>query len=170
MRGLVTAINIASPDCAEAFFAGRAARCVNLRRAGSLAELREVLDGHLADAIRPGTLDLIGHSTREHHLLRLGQTPIDMLDPGVARFFRMLARARLLPRLEITALRLLGCETAITDSGQRTIRMLAQTLRLPVFGTLKPLLKSHSTASGFDPAFDHLLVGATALTYPSVTG
>ena len=30
-----------------------------------------------------------------------------------------------------------------TDAGQRTLRMLSQTLRLPVFGTLAPLLKSH---------------------------
>ena len=57
---------------------------------------------------RPSTLDLIGHSTRGHHLLRLGQTPIDMLDPQVASFFRALARAGLLPRLQVTAVRLLG--------------------------------------------------------------
>jgi hypothetical protein len=163
MPGLVTAISIASPDCAEAFFAGRAARCVELRRAASLAELREVLDGHQDDKLRPGALDLIGHSTREHHLLRLGQTPIDMLDRDVARFFRTMAEDRLLPRLRITAVRLLGCETAVTESGQRTLRMLAHTLRLPVYGSLKPLLKSHSAADGFDPAFSRILVEATAL-------
>ncbi len=151
-------LNVASPDCAEAFFAGRAARCVHLHHAASLAELHDVLERRLDDAVSPATLDLIGHSTREHHLLRLGATPIDMLDPGVARFFRALAEARLLPRLQITAVRLLGCETAVTDAGQRTLRMLRQTLRLPVFGTSKPLLKSHSNAYGFDPAFAHILV------------
>ena len=160
----VTPLNIASPDCAEAFFSGRAARCVQLQRAGSLAELRDVLDRRLDDAVSPTTLDLIGHSTREHHLLRLGATPIDMLDPGVARFFRALAEARLLPRLQITAVRLLGCETAVTDAGQRTLRMLWHTLRLPVFGTQKPLLKSHSNAHGFDPAFAHILSEASSLT------
>jgi hypothetical protein len=60
--------------------------------------------------------------------------------------------------------RLLGCETAVTDAGQRTLRMLSQTLRLPVFGTTKPLLKSHSNSAGFDPAFAHILIEATALT------
>ncbi|TWP51759.1 hypothetical protein FKR81_12905 [Lentzea tibetensis] len=160
----VPSLNVASPDCAEAFFAGRAARCVNLRHAGSLAELRTVLEGHLNTVGSPATLDLLGHSTREHHLLRLGDTPINMLDPTVARFFHALAEARLLPRLRITAVRLLGCETAVTEAGQRTLRMLARTLDLPVFGTLKPLLKSHSTADGFNPAFTHILVEASAFS------
>jgi hypothetical protein len=160
----VISINIASPDCAEAFFAGRAPRCVNLQSAGSLAELREALDEHRRDdPVSPAMLDLIGHSTRDHHLLRLGDTPIDMLDHRVAGFFGGLARSGVLPRLHIGAVRLLGCETAVTDSGQRTVRMLAQTLRLPVFGTLKPLLKSHSTVDGFDPAFHHLLIEASDL-------
>jgi hypothetical protein len=155
--------NVASPDCAEAFFAGRAARCVNLHLAGSLVELREVLGRHLPDPVAPATLDLIGHSTRDHHLLRLGNTPIDMLDPYVAGFFRALAQAHLLQRLHIVAVRLLGCETAVTDSGQRTLRMLAQTLCLPVLGTQKPLLKSHSNVGGFDPEFAGILVEAAAL-------
>ena len=79
------------------------------------------------------------------------------LDPQVASFFGALAQAALLPRLQVTAVRLLGCETAVTDAGQRTLRMLSQTLRLPVFGTRKPLLKSHCTSAGFDPAFAHIL-------------
>ena len=61
------------------------------------------------------------------------------------------------PYPQVTAVRLLGCETAVTDAGQRTLRMLSQTLRLPVFGTRKPLLKSHCTSAGFDPAFAHIL-------------
>ena len=159
-------LNVASPDCAEDFFAGSAARCVILWRAAGLAELREVLERCLDLPVRPSTLDLIGHSTRGHHLLRLGQTPIDMLDPQVSAFFRGLAQAGLLPRLQVAAVRLLGCETAVTDAGQRTLRMLAQTLRLPVFGTRKPLLKSHSNSAGFDPAFAHLLTEASA-THPA---
>src|SRR5438132_10872179 len=87
-----------------------------------------------------------------------------MLDPYVAGFFGTLARDQLLTRLHVTAVRLLGCETAVTDAGQRTLRMLSQTLRLPVFGTTKPLLKSHSNSAGFDPAFAHILIEATALT------
>jgi hypothetical protein len=160
----VNPLNVASPDCAEAFFAGRSPRCVNLHHAGSLAELRDVLECRLDEVVSPATLDLIGHSTRDHHLLRLGATPIDMLDRAVARFFRSLADADLLPRLQISAVRLLGCETAVTDSGQRTLRMLSQTLRLPVYGTQKPLYKSHSNALGFNCVFAHILVEASALT------
>lgn len=160
-------LNVASPDCAEDFFAGPAARCVILWRAAGLADLREVLEACLARPARPSTLDLIGHATRGHRLLRLGQTPIDMLDPHVAGFFGALAQTGLLPRLQVTAVRLLGCETAVTDAGQRTLRMLSQTLRLPVFGTRKPLLKSHSNSAGFDPAFAHLLTEASA-THPAI--
>ena len=39
-------------------------------------------------------------------------------------------------------------------------------LRLPVFGTRKPLLKSHSNSAGFDPGFAHLLTEASA-THPA---
>jgi hypothetical protein len=162
----VRSFNVASPDCAAEFFAGRQPRCVELRCAGSLGELRTVLErrlGEVRDVRSPVTLDLIGHSTREHQLLRLGQTPIDMLQPGVARFFGELAGTGLLPRLNVVAVRLLGCETAVTDAGQRTLRMLARTLRLKVYGTRKPLLKSHSIAGGFDPVFAHLLVEASTV-------
>jgi hypothetical protein len=161
----VTTRNVVSPE-AETLYFGRTARCVNTQRAGSLGELRGVLERWLDDPATPATratLDLLGHSTREHHLLRLGDTPIDMLNPRVARFFRALADAQLLERLGIVAVRLLGCETAVTDSGQRTLCMLARTLRLPVFGTLVPLLRSHSNADGFNPAYAHLLVEASAL-------
>jgi hypothetical protein len=86
-----------------------------------------------------------------------------MLDPAVARFFQAMAREHLLPRLQIAAMRLLGCETAVTETGQRTVRMLRQTLRVPVYGTGTPIFKSHSNAEGFDPAFSHILVEAAAL-------
>jgi hypothetical protein len=159
----VPSVNVASPDCAEAFYAGRYARCVELHHAATLADLRAVVVRRAGGAVGPATLDLIGHSTRHHHLLRLGDTPIDMLDPTVARFFRTLARDRLLGNAKILALRLLGCQTAVTEAGRRTVRMLAQVLRLPVYGTRVPLLKSHSTAAGFNAVFHHLLVEATQL-------
>ena len=63
----------------------------------------------------------------------------------------------------MVAVRLLGCETAVTDSGRRTLRMLARALGRPVFGTLVPLLKSHSNANGFNPAYAHLLVDSGAV-------
>jgi hypothetical protein len=74
-------LNVASPDCAEAFFAGAAARCVTMRHAASLAELREVLERCMDDPAQPVTLDLIGHSTHGHRLLRLGTTPSTCLTP-----------------------------------------------------------------------------------------
>jgi hypothetical protein len=154
----VTPLNVASPDCAETFFAGRAARCASLYHAASLTELRSVLQRRADHPASPRTLDLIGHSTRGHRLLRLGRTAIDMLDPDVARFFAGLAGSGLLPQLRISAVRLLGCETATTDAGLRTLRLLSYVLGLPVYGTRIPLLKSHSNAAGFDPAFAHVLV------------
>jgi len=107
------------------------------------------------------TLDLTGHSTRDHHLLRLGDDR--MLDPVVARFFRSLAAEHLLSRLGVVAVRLLGCETAASPSGKRTLRLLARTLRIPVFGAIKPLMKSHYDKLGFNPAFAQILVEASEL-------
>ncbi len=156
----MTALNVVSPD-AETFFFGVSPRCVNLRRAGSLGELGAILRERFSEPVAPVTLDLLGHSTREHHLLRLGTTAIDMLNPYVTRFFRQ--HAGLMHVAGITAIRLLGCETAVTDSGRRTLRMLARTVRVPVYGTRTPLLKSHSDAGGFNPAYAHLLVEASEL-------
>jgi hypothetical protein len=155
-----------SPD-AEPVYQGRAARCTGAYRASSLPELRGVLESLQGQLGSPGclwTLDLLGHSTSGHHLLRLGRTPIDMLDPLVARFFRTQVTADLLSSLGIGAVRLLGCQTAVTDAGQRTIRMLSRALRMPVYGTLVPLHGSHWQADGFNPAFAHVLVEASQLS------
>jgi hypothetical protein len=160
----MTPFNVVSPDIE--FFGPRADRA-NLRFAASLPDLRDALENGFEPASGPATLDLTGHSTRGHHLLRLGGTPIDMLDRRVHRFFTDLATAALLPRLGIATVRLLGCETALTDAGRRTLRMLAWTLRVPVFGTRKDLLKWHFTHAGLDPAFDHLLVEVATLSRPS---
>lgn len=125
-----------------------------------LEELRRVLEGLVGGARRPASLDLSGHSTRAGKLLRLGDDVIDMLDPWTERFFRRLADDELLPRLNLRAVRLLGCETAVTPTGRRTLRGLAHTLRLPVFGTTKALYKSHYDALGFDAAFEGVLAEA----------
>src|SRR5262245_26355693 len=162
MPGRVATLNIISPD-AEDVFLGAVARCVNLHRASSLAELQDVLEQQLELPAQPIILDLMGHSTRDHHLLRMGATVIDMLNPVVARFFRKIAEDRLLSRLEVSAVRLLGCETAVTPAGKRTLRLLARTLRLPVFGAIKPLGKSHHDELGFNPAFNRVLVEASEL-------
>jgi hypothetical protein len=158
----VASLNVVSPDV-EDLFSGPVARCTDFERATSLAELRDLLERRLAAPPAPRTLDLIGHSTRDHNLLRLGDTAVDMLDPGVARFFRTLAAECLLPRLGITAVRLLACETAVTAAGRRTLRLLARTLALPVFGTTRRLMKSHYDRHGFAPAFAAILVEASEL-------
>jgi len=106
-------------------------------------------------------MDLIGHSTRDHHFLRLGDTAIDMLDPVVARFFQSVAGDRLLPRLQVVSVRLLGCETAVSPGGRRTLRLLARTLRVPVFGTTRQIGKSHYDEIGFNPVFAGVLVEAS---------
>ena len=105
-------------------------------------------------------IDLIGHSTRDHQLLRLGASTIDMLDPGVHRFFEDVARSGILRDLHATCLRLLGCETALSPSGQRTMRTLASVLRIPVYGSRKRLSRMHHTERGFHPRFQHVLVEA----------
>ena len=102
-------------------------------------------------------IDLIGHSTRTHQLLRIGVTAIDTLDLGIRRFFEQLARTGLLGVVNAASLRLLGCETAVSPSGQRTLRTLAAILQLPVYGTRKRLLQSHYSAQGFQPQFRSIL-------------
>lgn len=166
MPGRVASLNIISPDVEELFF-GAIARCADLHRAWSLDDLRAVLERRLDGPASPMTLDVIGHSTRDHHLLRLGDTAIDMLDPIVARFFGSIADDHLLLRLEVVAVRLLGCETAVSPGGKRTLRLLARTLRIPVFGAIKPLMKSHYGELGFSPAFSQVLVEASELVYAS---
>jgi hypothetical protein len=165
MGPVLRPLNIMSPD-AEPVYRGRAVRCTDAHHASSLAELRAVLESLQGKTGSLGclrTLDLLGHSTSGHHLLRLGKTPIDMLDPYVARFFRAQSTAELLSSLGIGAVRLLGCQTAVTDAGQRTIRMLSHALRMPAYGTLVPLHGSHWQADGFNPAFVHVLVEASQL-------
>lgn len=133
---------------------------------GSLAEMRAVLESMLAHVPHPvRSLDLLGHATRDLRVVRLGREPIDMFHPGVDRFFRQLAADRLLAQLNIRALRLLGCATATTPAGQRTMQRLARLLGMPVYGTTKPLMKSHFTTTGFHPAFERTcLVEAAQLT------
>jgi hypothetical protein len=163
MPGRVASLNVISPDTVDLFF-GPTTRCAVLHHANSLKELREVLEQLLNGACAPCTLDLIGHSTRDHHLLRLGDERVDMLNPFVASFFRALAEESLLLRLGVTAMRLLGCETAVSPGAQRTLRLLRRMLQLPVYGTTRTLMKSHYDEHGFNPAFAHVLIEAAELT------
>lgn len=109
------------------------------------------------------TLDIIGHSTRDHQFLRIGTTPIDLHRPSVARVFEAIHSENLLPTLGVVAVRLLGCSTAGQPTGQRTMRHLARLLGVRVLGSTKALMAAHYTPDGFNPKFEHLLVEAPPL-------
>src|SRR5262245_54980837 len=114
------------------------------KRIGSLEEMHSELKA-LTTRVPTGArmLDLIGHSTRDHHHLRFGDTPIDMRRPSVARLFEAIRSEGLLEQLGVTALRLLGCSTAVVPSSQWTMQQLARTLELPVYGSRKDLSQWH---------------------------
>ena len=111
-------------------------------------------------------IDLIGHSTHDHRLLRLGATVIDALDLRVLRTFEAIARSGLVGELRTTCLRLLGCETARSPSGQRTMRILRTVVGVPVLGSRTRLSRMHHGALGFDPRFRHVLVEAARRDAP----
>lgn len=129
--------------------------------ATSLADVTRAIEAQRArPRVAALAIDLVGHSTRDHRLLRLGASTIDALDGGVLRFFERIAQSGILGDLRVVCLRLLGCETALSPSGQRTMRLLSAVLRIPVYGARKRLSRMHHTAIGFDPRFQHVLVEA----------
>jgi len=130
----------------------------------------EVLFGALIAAVEeadltppPKTLDLIGHSVPGTSLLQLGEWIIDASSPTVTAFFRELADFNILPRLGIHAVRLLGCNTACTEAGKRTLLSLSDILGMEVWGTSNMTFANHYTANGFNPDWRFLLVSATDL-------
>lgn len=142
-------------------------RGTNTFVARSLQDVTHALE---VQAARPRSaalaIDLVGHSTRDHQLLRLGAATIDALDGTVLRFFEGIARSGILHDIHAECLRLLGCETAMSPSGQRTMRLLASVLGMPVYGTRKRLSRMHHTELGFNPAFQHVLVEAAQRKAP----
>lgn len=106
------------------------------------------------------TLDLIGHSTPDG-LLRLGDWVIDGESSKVTAFFRNIADLEVLPRLGVTALRLLGCSTAVGPRARGTIEILAGLLGLEVYGTTSPIYNLHYDEQGFAPAWRFLLSAAS---------
>lgn len=112
---------------------------------------------------RPKTLDLIGHSTATHSLLALGDFVIDTRNPTVSAFFRGLAENDVLPRLGVTALRLLGCRTADTAVGRATLRALGEMLELPVYGTTKLIYSAFYDRGGFAADRYYALISSAEL-------
>ncbi len=113
--------------------------------------------------VRPRTLDLIGHSTADHSLLVLGDWVIDASSPTVTAFFREVADHDVLPRLGITAVRLLGCLTANTAAGRRTMCALADILGVEVWGTKDVVYSVHYDRGGFAEERTFCLVSSTEL-------
>lgn len=140
----------------------RAARCP-VHVVASLADVRTCLE---SQSHAPRMLDLIGHSRRDNKLLVIGHDTVDMFQRRTVAFFEQLAADALLPRLGIRGVRLLGCQTAAEPAGQRTIRRLAATLAVPVYGTMKRLRNGHYCETGFDSTFDHILIESADLPAP----
>jgi hypothetical protein len=140
-------------------------RIGNALRVSGRTELEELLCALLAAGAppKPRTLDLIGHSTAGTALLVLGDWVIDCSNTTVTSFFRELAEQCVLPRLGITAVRLLGCLTADTGHGRSTITTLAEILGVEVFGTRDLVYTDHYEPGGFAHERRYLLVSASEL-------
>ena len=109
----------------------------------------------------PKTLDLIGHSTADASLLKLGDWVIDAASPTVTAFFRELADHAVLPRLGVYAVRLLGCQTADTEHGRATLCALSDILGLEVLGTTDLIFASHYDRHGFKDEREFHLMSST---------
>ncbi len=109
------------------------------------------------------TLDLVGHSIPGSSLLRLGDWVVDATQSNVIAFWRELADHRVLARLGVYAVRLLGCNTAATDRGRWTICALSDVLGIEVFGATGLLHAAHYDRAGFADRHAYLLVGSSEL-------
>ncbi len=109
----------------------------------------------------PKTLDLIGHATSDG-LLRLGDWVLDAETATVSAFFRGIADHDVLPRIGVSALRLLGCSTAVSTRARTTMKILSELLGLEVFGTTAPIYSLHYDEAGFCHQWRFLLSAASA--------
>ncbi len=141
-------------------------RIDHVHRVDGRSDLEELLGTLLStacDVPPPTTLDLIGHSGARDAQLELGDWTIDAAQPSVAAFFRGLADQDVFRRLGITAIRLLGCETARTKSARSTLLALADITGLDVLGTRTMTYAAHYDERGFATEHEYLLVSAAEL-------
>jgi hypothetical protein len=142
-----------------------ATKLSNSAQIGGRGDVEELLCELLAatngDVTLHRTLDLIGHSTPDRSLLRLGNWVIDATKSSVTSFFRGLAENDVMRRLGIRAVRLLGCETAATELGRATICSLAEILGVEVYGSRVMLNATYYTPDGFNDDFRSSLVSAS---------
>lgn len=130
----------------------------------------EVVLGRLASHGRspsPKTLDLIGHSTPDRSLLVIGDWVIDGTRSKVTAFFRGLADCEVFARLGITAVRLLGCETARSEGGRHTLLALSEITELDVLGTTQIVSATHYDREGFLAKNEPILASAYQLRHSS---
>ena len=153
--------------CVSSHATEHATRVVGRVIVTGLDDVRRVLEAHVGD--RATTLDLVGHTTRGHHYLRLGRDVLDLLDPAIARAVTSLRTTGALDRAAIVQLRLLGCETAIGPGARTSLRRLAVITGRPVVGTTRPLLDLHHGPDGLRPEFAQLLMtfSPTPIGWPS---
>jgi hypothetical protein len=151
-----SAISVISIACIDTICRG-AARLCEMTRVGGLNDLAASLNK--AARIRQATsLDLIGHSSRSSKLLVIGRDTIDLLDRRIEKFFVDLSKTDVLRRLGVQQIRLLGCQTGLTRSGQYAMRRLAAIFDMSVYGTLVPLRSEHYDASGLRLDCRHILL------------
>lgn len=133
------------------------------------ADVEHVLSNLARDANEPTprTLDLIGHSTPDRSLLILGDWVIDGTSSKVLSFFRGLVDEGVFARLGITAIRLLGCETAASATGRVTLTTLSEITELEVFGTSQMIDETSYATDGFHN--DHVLVSSSDLRSEPIT-
>ena len=138
----------------------------------SRGDLEELLGQLMAQAeesgspVVPKTLDLIGHARPVTSLLQLGDWVLDGDSPVVTAFFRELAEQDVLRRCGIHAVRLLGCHTAATTIGRRTLATLSNILGVEVYGTTSMVFASHYTPTGFGADWRFLLAASSDLRRP----
>ena len=133
----------------------QARRCTQARVVDGLDELAAILREAREGATR---LDLVGHSTRGHHYLRLGRDALDLLDPRIVALVAALRTSGALDAAGVRHLRLLGCSTAIGPAARATMARLASRSGCVVSGTTGPLLPAHYDAAGFRNQFSRVLV------------
>lgn len=113
--------------------------------ADRLAELALVLPH------QPRSLDLIGLTSHDK-LLSFHGRPLDTSVKRVRAFYRELADAGILAQLGITAMRLVGCCTAVGERARRTISMLSEIIGLEVTGTQDLVSIDDFETTGFTTA------------------
>lgn len=122
------------------------------------------MEGLIAELTRgpslsvPYSLDLIAHARRG--VLHLGGWTVDHNETTVA-----LHRACSGQLAHLAAIRLLGCNTAITKEGQAAIRRLHEIFRVPVYGSKVPLAAGEFDRAGF--CADAILTDQNHLPPPS---